>query len=230
MKKLNIILSIFFLTLIFFAFVHFFKVTHQENIVKINNRAIELWTQAFGNKNNPAILLIMGSGGSGVVWTDNFCKKLMKAGFFVIRYDNRDTGKSTTVDFEKNPYNLNDMANDALAILDFYRIQKTDLIGISMGGFIGQIIASEHPDRVRRLVVVSSTPDHTALVTAVSGRDCSNMPLPAPSNENLLKYRQCHNMPKNTNEEKFKAWLQDLGKVENKAVKYGLIGVCRMQF
>lgn len=131
------------------------------NIVKFGD--IEIFTEYFGNQNNPAILLIMGAGTSSVLWPDLFCQLLAKSNFFVIRYDNRDSGKSSSVYFKNNPYNLDDLAQDAINVLDFYKIKKANIIGLSMGGFIAQLLAINYPDRVLSLVSMSSTCDHSPL-------------------------------------------------------------------
>lgn len=62
---------------------------------------LEFWTESFGNKKDPAVLLIMGTGGQGLLWPQKFCEKLADQGFYVIRYDNRDTGVSSTIDFKQ---------------------------------------------------------------------------------------------------------------------------------
>jgi len=133
----------------------------------IKHSDIDLWTESFGDSKNPAILLIMGIGGQGIIWPDRLCHVLADNGFFVIRYDSRDTGKSSSIDFSKNPYNLEDMAKDAIAVLDAYGIEKATVVGASMGGAIAQLLAAEYPLRVSHLVLIMSTPDLGVIVLAV---------------------------------------------------------------
>lgn len=133
----------------------------------ISSGSIELWTESFGDVSDPAILLIIGAGGQGIVWPDRLCQLLADKGFFVIRYDNRDTGKSSSVDFSKNPYSLDDMAKDVIAILDSYGIDKAAIVGSSMGGTIAQLIALEYPERVSHLVLIMSTPDFSVIIRAM---------------------------------------------------------------
>jgi len=126
-----------------------------------------LWTESFGSPKNPAILLIMGIGGQAIVWPDRFCQLLADNGFFVIRYDSRDTGKSSKIDYSKHSYGLDEMVNDAAAILDAYNIKEATLVGSSMGGTIAQLAALKYPKRVSHLVLIMSTPDLSVIAQAV---------------------------------------------------------------
>src|SRR5690554_2380976 len=101
-----------------------------EEIVKING--IEICTQGFGNRDNPAILLIGGATVSMLYWDEAFCEKIAGKGFFVIRYDNRDVGKSTCYEPGTTPYDIVDLTNDAVAVLDYYSISKAHIAGISL--------------------------------------------------------------------------------------------------
>ena len=85
-----------------------------QKTVKINN--LDIWTESFGDEKNTAILLISGAGAPAKFWTDRFCKHLVNNGFFVIRFDHRDQGLSTAVDFEKNPYTVKDLVVDAVGM------------------------------------------------------------------------------------------------------------------
>jgi len=78
---------------------------------------------------------------------------------FVIRYDYRDTGLSTCINFDENPYDLYDLASDALEILNAFAIQKAHVVGLSMGGSIAQILAANHSDRVLTVAMLMSSPD-----------------------------------------------------------------------
>lgn len=132
------------------------KTEMKEKIIKANN--IELSTESFGNKNNPAILLIAGATVSMLYWDTEFCEKLSEKGFFVIRYDNRDVGQSTNYEPGSTPYDIVDLTNDAISILDGYEIDKAHFVGISLGGLISQIAAIKFPDRVITLTLMSSGP------------------------------------------------------------------------
>lgn len=129
----------------------------------VNNENVSIYTEHFGNPNNPAILLISGATVSMLYWDVDFCIQLADKGYFVIRYDNRDVGKSTTYNVGSIQYDILDLANDAVNILDAYKINKANIMGISLGGLIAQIIAIKNPDKVDSLILMSTgkwgTPD-----------------------------------------------------------------------
>lgn len=122
----------------------------------IKQDGIEIWTESFGNHKDPAIVLISGAMGSARGWTDQFCSYLALKGFFVIRFDNRDTGLSSSIDYEKNPYTLDDMVQDIVAILDAYDIKKCHLVGHSVGGTLAQVFAVKHPEKTETITMIGS--------------------------------------------------------------------------
>ncbi|TRC71490.1 alpha/beta hydrolase [Mesorhizobium sp. WSM4310] len=127
----------------------------------------EIKSEAFGDPENPALLLIMGAMASMLWWPEAFCRELADAGLYVIRYDNRDTGRSTKYPPGKPPYTFDDMGDDAIGVLDSHGIGKAHVAGMSMGGMIAQIVALKHPSRVASLTVISSSP---------VGMDTSHLP------------------------------------------------------
>lgn len=128
----------------------------KEKIIRKND--VELYTESFGDKNNPAILLIAGATVSMLFWDEEFCQKLTHKGFFVIRYDNRDVGQSTNYTPGSTPYNIVDLTDDAISILDGYEIQSAHFAGMSLGGLIAQIAAIRYPERVKNLILISTGP------------------------------------------------------------------------
>lgn len=118
----------------------------------------EIISETFGDPANPPLLLIMGAMASMLWWPEAFCRKLAGAGLFVIRYDNRDTGRSTKYKPGEPPYTFDDMADDAMRVLDDHGIGKANVVGMSMGGMIAQLVALKHPSRVVSLTVISSSP------------------------------------------------------------------------
>ncbi|MER8577550.1 alpha/beta fold hydrolase [Mesorhizobium sp. M1423] len=118
----------------------------------------EIVSQTFGDPAHPAVLLIMGAMASMLWWPEAFCRKLAGAGRFVIRYDNRDTGRSTKYAPGEPPYTFDDMADDAIRVLDDQGIRKAHVVGMSMGGVIAQLVALKYPSRVTSLTVISSSP------------------------------------------------------------------------
>jgi pimeloyl-ACP methyl ester carboxylesterase len=135
-----------------------------ERIVKIN--AAEICTESYGNPNDPAVLLIMGATASMIWWEDEFCRLIAGKGRFVIRHDNRDTGRSIVYEPGHPKYDLVDMVDDAAGILDSYGIRQAHIVGMSLGGMIAQMLALRHPDRVLSLIIMMSTvfgPDNPEL-------------------------------------------------------------------
>jgi pimeloyl-ACP methyl ester carboxylesterase len=139
---------------------------------------IEIEYETFGDAAGPPVLLVMGLGAQMISWNDEFCELLAGRGFHVVRYDNRDCGLSTWMD-EAGPadiagalsgeaapaYTLDDMAADAVGLLDALGIGAAHVVGASMGGFIAQTIAINHPDRVLTLTSIMSGPAHPESVS-----------------------------------------------------------------
>ncbi|MYB22502.1 MAG: alpha/beta hydrolase [Chloroflexi bacterium] len=137
---------------------------HPERIVEGNG--IEICTDAFGEPADPCILLVMGAGSSMLLWEVDFCQRLADGGRFVIRYDNRDTGRTTSCPPGEPDYTLADMAADGVAVLDAYGVEQAHIIGASMGGMITQLIGLNHPERVLTLTPIMSTPNPGATLEA----------------------------------------------------------------
>lgn len=112
----------------------------------------------FGISTDPACLLIAGAMATARFWTDSFCRRLADAGFFVIRYDHRDIGESSSLDWKNSPYTLVDLASDAVSILDAYGIKQAHFVGHSMGGYIVQEIALRFPKRALSICAISAGP------------------------------------------------------------------------
>ena len=127
--------------------------------------------ETFGDASDPPVLLIMGLGAQLLSWPDDFCQQLADRRLFVVRFDNRDVGLSTHLhhlplpdfaaiqsgDFSTVPYTLSDMAADTARLIDDLGLSSVHLVGASMGGMIGQILAIEHARRVRSLTSIMST-------------------------------------------------------------------------
>ena len=148
---------------------------------KALNEDIEIYYRDYGPIDAEPILLVQGLGGQLVNWPQHLIEYLIENNFRPIVFDNRDTGLSTRVDSDsfsdekrndtivrsyiryylrlsiESEYTIDDMANDAIAVLDELNISKAHVLGISMGGMIAQIIASTHPDRTKTFTLISST-------------------------------------------------------------------------
>jgi len=143
---------------------------------------VHLWYETFGKKGDPALLLIMGGGCQGIMWPTALCERLTKEGFFVIRYDHRDMGLSSSIDYEKKPYDLMDLSRDAIGILDALEIKKAKVVGISMGGLIATLLGAYFPDRIDSIVPIAITSDFSTFLDP-SANNLS--PLPKPKKECL---------------------------------------------
>ena len=124
----------------------------------IKANGVELCTEAFGDPADPAILLVMGVGGSMLWWEEGFCRMLAEAGRFVIRYDHRDTGRSVTYEPGAPEYTGADLVADAVGVLDAYGIAAAHVVGVSAGGAFAQLLALTFPERVLSLVLISTSP------------------------------------------------------------------------
>jgi len=136
---------------------------------------IDLCYEIFGDADAEPMLLIMGLGGQMIHWEDDFCRQLAARGFRVIRFDNRDIGKSSKLSGGKRltpiellklrflkipvaaPYKLRDMADDAIGLMEALGVKSAHVVGMSMGGMIAQEIAISYPQRVRSLISIMST-------------------------------------------------------------------------
>ncbi len=135
---------------------------------------IEIEYETFGDPKNPALILMEGHGAQMVKWDTEYCKMFVAKNLFVIRFDNRDCGLSTKFDgvdvdlgavlkaalLEETippvPYTLSDMASDVVGLLDYLKIDRAHIFGVSLGGMIAQVLTIEHPTRVRSLISVMS--------------------------------------------------------------------------
>ena len=139
---------------------------------------LEIHYDEFGDRDDPAVLLIMGLGAQMVLWRPGFCERIAEAGYRVIRFDNRDIGLSSKLDGVRgsgaplavkvarfyaglpsagSPYTLTDMANDAAGVLDHLGIEEAHVVGASMGGMITQVFAADHAARTLTATVIMSS-------------------------------------------------------------------------
>lgn len=133
-------------------------------------RGITLCYETFGEPEDPPLLLIMGLATQMLGWDEGFCRELAAQGFYVVRFDNRDIGHSTHLDFRapssrqlvtrrfsRRQYDLGDMADDANGLLRELGLSPAHVVGASMGGMIAQSLAARHPERLRSLTSIMST-------------------------------------------------------------------------
>ena len=143
-----------------------------------NANGIQIAYETFGEPTSPPLLLVMGLGSQMIRWEVEFCEMFVQKGLYVIRFDNRDVGLSSKIEGKgvttgaemmqmlgdlrakkevAAPYTLDDMADDAVGLLDALGIEKANICGVSMGGMIVQTMAIRHPNRVKSMVSIMST-------------------------------------------------------------------------
>ena len=149
----------------------------------VQSDSLDFWTENFGDAKNPALILIMGVAGQGIMWSDTFCTLLSK-NFFVIRYDHRDVGQSSHINYMAKPYGLRDLSNDVIRILDGYNIPKAHLVGTSMGGYLAQLCMQQKPERLLSVTLIMSTIDFSSMSKAMLGNLAAN-DLPPPEKDVL---------------------------------------------
>ncbi len=124
----------------------------------ITANGVRLCVETFGDATHPAILLIHGAGASMLGWENDLCSAIAEQGRFVIRYDNRDTGRSVSYPPGEPGYSLSDLARDAVGVLDALGVERAHVVGRSMAGAIALTLGVDHPDRVASLTFVTTTP------------------------------------------------------------------------
>jgi pimeloyl-ACP methyl ester carboxylesterase len=172
---------------------------------QVRANAVDIEYESFGEPSDPVILLIMGLGGQLTLWPETFCRSLAARGFRVIRFDNRDAGKSThfvaagapnigalMADAAsgkpvQTPYALDDMAKDAIGLLDALGVARAHIVGASMGGMIAQLVAAHHPARAKSLISIMSSTGRRDLPPGRPEAMAALMtPLPSDSREDRI--------------------------------------------
>ncbi len=156
-------------------------------MANIRANGIQLEYDTFGSRAGEPILLVMGLGAQMLLWDEEFCQRLADRGHWVIRFDNRDVGKSTWFDAHGVPnvlqlmldlqsgkalstaYSLDDMADDAVGLCDALSLAHAHVVGASMGGMIAQTVAYRHPARVASLTSIMSSTGSPAVPPAKPG-------------------------------------------------------------
>lgn len=168
---------------------------------RLKANGIEIEYETFGDPKSVPLLLIGGLGSQLLSWDEEFCEQLRDRGFFVIRYDNRDAGLSTKFEAAGEPdllaafggnanpaYHLDDLADDAVGVLNALGIDAAHVVGVSMGGFIAQLVAINHPDHVLTLTSIMSGPGgEDAVPPEPEGADVL-MRIPPPTREGRIEH------------------------------------------
>jgi pimeloyl-ACP methyl ester carboxylesterase len=168
---------------------------------KVKANGITIAYEDFGREDHEAVLLIMGNGTQLTAWPIELLEELVRRGYRVVIYDNRDVGLSTK--FEKAvipdtravieakiagkpsplPYSLDDMAKDAVGLLEALGIKKAHVVGVSMGGMIAQLVAADHPEYTLSLTLIMSTSGNPEVPFPAKPEALSKMPKPAPEGD-----------------------------------------------
>jgi pimeloyl-ACP methyl ester carboxylesterase len=170
--------------------------------MQVQANGINIEVETIGSEQGEPLLLIMGLGGQMTRWPDALCAGFVRHGFRVIRFDNRDVGLSKSFDEAGMPdiaavlkaraegrtpdlaYTLDDMASDAVGVLDALGVAKAHVVGASMGGMIAQLVAADHPERTISLTSIMSTTGNPALPPATpEAMAVLSTPAPHPSDE-----------------------------------------------
>src|SRR4051794_17524945 len=128
---------------------------------------VRLWTEARGDADAPALLLVMGAQAAGLGWPEPLVEALAEQ-HRVIRYDHRDTGRSSW-SYAERPYRIADLAKDVVAVLDGLGVERAHLVGMSLGGMLAQIVLADHPERVLSATLVGTGACSAAPYTAPDG-------------------------------------------------------------
>jgi len=169
-------------------------------VPSVHANGIQIEYDTFGQTSSPPLLLIMGLGGQMILWDEAFCRELAGRDLYVIRFDNRDVGLSSKMEGRAQwdmkgmlaaawrgeainvPYTIDDMADDAMGLLDGLGLKKAHVCGSSMGGMIAQLMTIRYPERVISLISMASTTGNPELVTMDSEKTefASTLPTPVP--------------------------------------------------
>jgi pimeloyl-ACP methyl ester carboxylesterase len=168
---------------------------------KVKANGITIAYESFGPEDREAILLIMGNGAQLTAWPVELIEELVRRGYRVVIYDNRDVGRSTKFDkagvpdakvvIEARmagkpsplPYTLDDMAKDAVGLLDALGIKKAHVVGVSMGGMIAQLVVADHPEHVLSLTSIMSTSGNPEVPFPANPEAIAKMPPAAPEGD-----------------------------------------------
>jgi pimeloyl-ACP methyl ester carboxylesterase len=140
-----------------------------------------LWYEDRGPPEAPPLVLLMGNGCGASFWPEPWLERLVHGGRRVIRFDYRDTGRSSHIaDFDRTPYSLDDLERDVLGLRTHLGLGRVHWVGLSMGGFLALRLATRHPETVASLTSMMSTPDYATLLHTFLGSEAPTSGLPPP--------------------------------------------------
>ena len=154
---------------------------------------IELEYESFGDPGSETVLLINGLGSQMTRWPETFCALLVKQGLRAVRFDNRDVGRSTWL-ADGDTYRVEDMAADAVGLLDVLGVAKAHIVGMSMGGMVAQTVASDFPGRTLSLTSIMSNTGNPDLPPATPAAwAVISQPAPDPADREAFLAHAVHN-------------------------------------
>jgi pimeloyl-ACP methyl ester carboxylesterase len=172
-----------------------------------------IWAKREGDQNDPCIILIAGSNASHLMWPDEFCELLISNRFSVIRYDHRDTGKSSKFDFATHAYTLRDLSEDIIAVLNGFEVQQAHIVGLSLGGSLTQAVVLDHPNRFLTATVMLAAAldvDFVGNINRAYTGEPNPWGLPSPKRD-VLDVLSLRGTPSNSEEEvldrRVKEWI-----------------------
>ncbi|MBN2145133.1 MAG: alpha/beta hydrolase [Candidatus Aureabacteria bacterium] len=154
----------------------------------VRSKDAHLWAIRDGNQDSPCIILVAGANASHLMWPQEFADLLVDRGFCVLRYDHRDTGKSSKFDISRCPYTLQDLSEDILAVLDGFEVKRTHAVGLSMGGTLVQAAVLDHPSRFLSATVMLTAAldvDFTGNISRAYTGEPNPLGLPSPERKVL---------------------------------------------
>ena len=208
MKQVKSIIAFLLLTFSFYS--NNYGMKKQTGFIQIQPN-LKLWVETYGNSADDAVLFISGAGANSSFWTERLCNELVEKGFYIIKYDHRDFGYSTKIDYKKNPFDVMQLTKDAITILDFLKVEKAHVVGHSMGGFIAQLLAIHYPERV------------LSMISASSSTNAESIPPPPPETWEIFMENNPTNNFENDLEGFLKVWkyLNGTAEFDKKlAIKY----------
>ncbi|NNC81545.1 MAG: alpha/beta hydrolase [Acidimicrobiales bacterium] len=172
----------------------------------------EIYIETFGSPDDVPLVLVNGLTSQMTSWPAEFCEAFVDRGFFVVRFDNRDTGLSTVFPADAK-YTLSDMADDAAGIIEHLGIAPAHIMGLSMGGMIVQVLAAERPELVASMTSMAATTGNPDFGTSTPEAVAALM-LPAPTNRaeaaaNGIAGKRIWGTPDTWNEEEWAKFCGD---------------------
>jgi len=191
-----------------------------EKFVSVDGRS--LWSHSVGSDEGDAILLVSGANASALMWPDEFVELLVSKGYRVIRYDHRDTGRSTFIEFDDAPYTVEDLASDAVSVLDAWKVDKAHVVGLSIGSTLGQVLALDYSNRLYSLTLMCGAAldvDFVGNIGRAFSGESSPDGLPLPNKE-VLEALSARPTPSESMEEELDRRVKEWGLLSGEKLEF----------